>query len=121
MSSRDDIMAAIRAHLPKLERPEPSIPLFDDDAPKNLLAAFGEQLERMGGELLAPNAVDPLAPVRDKISGASVSTVMRWLRLVGAPWKRGATAPIRPAAAARRSAGSGNHVLLSVAVVWVRS
>jgi len=72
MSSRDDIMAAIRAHLPKLERPEPSIPLFDDDAPKNLLAAFGEQLERMGGELLAPNAVDPLGPVRDKISGAKV-------------------------------------------------
>ncbi|HEY1454454.1 MAG TPA: LUD domain-containing protein [Roseiarcus sp.] len=72
MSSRDDIMAAIRAHLPKLERPEPSIPLFDDDAPRNLLAAFSEQLERMGGELLAPNAADPLAPVRDKISGAKV-------------------------------------------------
>jgi L-lactate dehydrogenase complex protein LldG len=72
MSSRDDIMAAIRAHLPKRELPDPSIPLFDDDAPKNLLAAFGEQLERMGGELLAPNAVDPLAPVRDKISGAKV-------------------------------------------------
>jgi L-lactate dehydrogenase complex protein LldG len=72
MSSRDDIVAAIRAHLPKRELPDPSIPLFDDDAPKNLLAAFGEQLERMGGELLAPNAVDPLAPVRDKISGAKV-------------------------------------------------
>ena len=72
MSSRDDIMAAIRAHLPKRELPEPSIPLFDDDAPENLLAAFGEQLERMGGELLAPNAADPLAPVRDKISGAKV-------------------------------------------------
>jgi L-lactate dehydrogenase complex protein LldG len=72
MSSRDDIMAAIRAHLPKLERPEPSIPLFDDDAPKNLLAAFSERLVRMGGELLTPNAADPLAPVRDKISGAKV-------------------------------------------------
>ena len=72
MSSRDDIMAAIRAHLPKLERPEPSIPLFDDDAPKNLLAAFGEQLERVGGELMSPNPADPLAPVRDKISGARV-------------------------------------------------
>ena len=73
MSSRDDIMAAIRAHLPKRELPEPLIPLFDDDAPSNLLAAFGERLERMGGELLdACNAADPLAPVRDKISGAKV-------------------------------------------------
>jgi L-lactate dehydrogenase complex protein LldG len=31
MSSRDDMMASIRARLPKLQRPEPSIPLFDDD------------------------------------------------------------------------------------------
>ena len=53
--------------------------------------------------------------------GASVSTVTRWLRLVGAPWKRGVSAPMRPAAAARRSAGSGNQVPLSSAVVWVRS
>jgi L-lactate dehydrogenase complex protein LldG len=72
MSSRNDIMASIRAHLPKLERPEPSIPLFDDDAPKSLLEAFSEQLERMGGELMKPNPSDPLAPVRDKISGAKV-------------------------------------------------
>jgi L-lactate dehydrogenase complex protein LldG len=72
MSGRDDIMASIRAHAPRLERPEPLIPLFDDDAPKNLLEAFSEALERMGGELLKPEANDPLAPVRDKISGAKV-------------------------------------------------
>jgi L-lactate dehydrogenase complex protein LldG len=72
MSSRDDVMAAIRAHLPKLERPEPSVPLFDDDAPKNLLEAFGRELERMGGELMRPDPADPLAPVRKKISGAKV-------------------------------------------------
>ncbi len=72
MSSREDIMASIRAHQPKLERPEPSIPLYDDRAPENLLQAFGEQLERMGGELLRPNPADPLGPVRDKISGAKV-------------------------------------------------
>jgi L-lactate dehydrogenase complex protein LldG len=72
MSSRDDIMASIRAHLPKLVRPEPSIPLFDDHAPDNLLEAFGAQLERMGGELLKPNPADPLTPVRAKISGAKV-------------------------------------------------
>ncbi len=72
MSSREDIMASIRAHRPKLERPEPSIPLFDDGAPANLLQAFGEQLERMGGEFLRPNPADPLGPVRDKISNAKV-------------------------------------------------
>ena len=58
---------------------------------------------------------------RAKISGASVSIVMRWLRLVGAPKKRGATAPIRPAAANRSNCGSGNQVPLSSAEVWVRS
>ena len=72
MSSRDEIMASIRAHRPKLERPEPSVPLFDDDAPDNLLEAFGKQLERMGGELMKPDPADPLAPVRDKIAGAKV-------------------------------------------------
>jgi L-lactate dehydrogenase complex protein LldG len=72
MSSRDEIMASIRAHRPKLERPEPSVSLFDDDAPENLLEAFGKQLERMGGELMKPDPADPLAPVRDKIAGAKV-------------------------------------------------
>jgi L-lactate dehydrogenase complex protein LldG len=72
MSSRDEIMASIRAHRPKLERPDPPVPLFDDGGPENLLEAFGKQLERMGGELMKPNPADPLAPVRDKISGAKV-------------------------------------------------
>lgn len=72
MSSRDEIMASIRAHRPKVERPEPSVPLFDDDAPANLLEAFGKQLERMGGELMKPNPADPLAPVRERIAGARI-------------------------------------------------
>lgn len=72
MSSRDEIMVSIRAHRPKLERPEPSVPLFDDDAPESLLEAFGKQLERMGGELMKPDPADPLAPVRERISGAKV-------------------------------------------------
>jgi L-lactate dehydrogenase complex protein LldG len=72
MSSRDEIMASIRAHRPKLERPAPAVPLFDDGAPENLLEAFGRQLERMGGELMKPNPADPLAPVRDKIAGARI-------------------------------------------------
>ncbi len=58
---------------------------------------------------------------RARISGASVSMVTRWLRLVGAPKKRGATSPIRPAAAAFSSCGSGNQVPLSVALVCLRS
>jgi L-lactate dehydrogenase complex protein LldG len=72
MSSRDDILASVRAHLPKLDRPEPMIPLFDDHPPTDLLTAFGAMLERMGGALLRPGAADPLAPIRAKIAGAQV-------------------------------------------------
>ncbi len=72
MSSRDAILAAVRAHRPKLDRPDPLIPSFDADAPSDLVAAFGEQLERMGGELLTPGVSDPLALVRSKLAGAKV-------------------------------------------------
>ncbi len=58
---------------------------------------------------------------RATISGASVYSVMRWLRWVGMPWKRGATAPTRPTAAASRSAASGKKLPLSAPVVWSRS
>ena len=43
---------------------------------------------------------------RARISGASVSMVTRWLRLVGAPKKRGATSPIRPAPAPSEAAAA---------------
>ncbi len=72
MSGRDDILAAVRAHLPKVDRPDPLVPLFDAGAPPDLLAAFGEQLERMGGEFLTPGEGDPLAPVHAKLAGAKV-------------------------------------------------
>lgn len=72
MSSRDSILAAVRAHLPKLDRPEPPVPLFDADPPPDLLAAFGHMLEQMGGKFLHPGAPDPLAPVRDLLRGAKV-------------------------------------------------
>ena len=72
MSGRGDILAAVRAHLPKVDRPDPLVPLFDADAPPDLLAAFGAQLERMGGEWLTPDKDDPLAPVHDKLAGAKV-------------------------------------------------
>ena len=70
MSSRDAVLASIRAHRPKLERPEPPVPMFDDEPPADLLSAFGAMLEKMGGELLAPTAGDALAPVRSKLRDA---------------------------------------------------
>jgi L-lactate dehydrogenase complex protein LldG len=73
MSSRDEILAAIRANRPRLERPLPDVPLFDDHPPASLLVAFKENLERMGGVLLDPPASgDALAPVHEKIANAKV-------------------------------------------------
>ena len=73
MSSRDDILASIRANLPRVDRPLPDVPLFDDDPPASLLAAFKDSLQRMGGVFLDPPASgDILTPVREKISGAKV-------------------------------------------------
>src|SRR6266478_9564784 len=51
MSCRDDILASIRANLPRVERPLPEVPLFDNDP---------------------PDSGDILAPVREKIVGAKV-------------------------------------------------
>jgi L-lactate dehydrogenase complex protein LldG len=80
MSSRDDILASIRANLPQVDRPLPTVPLFDDSPPEALLAAFKDSLQRMGGLFLDPPVSgDPLAPVREKAGGAKVvcSTVRR--------------------------------------------
>ncbi len=73
MSSRDDILASVRANLPRVDRPLPHVPLFDDDPPVSLLEAFKDNLHRMGGVFLNPMASsDILAPVRAKIAGAKV-------------------------------------------------
>ena len=73
MSSRDDILASVRANLPRADRPLPEVPLFDDTAPASLLAAFKESLHRMGGVVLDPPlSGDPLAPVRTKIANAKI-------------------------------------------------
>jgi len=73
MSSRDEILASIRANRPKVERPLPIVPLFDAHRPTSLLAAFKENLERMGGVFLdPPPSGDMLAPVRAKIANAKV-------------------------------------------------
>jgi L-lactate dehydrogenase complex protein LldG len=93
MSSRDEILSSVRANLPRLDRPLPFVPLFDTDRPASLLAAFRENLHRMGGMFLDPPASDDvLAPVRAKIADAKVvcSTVPeiagnRDIASVGAP------------------------------------
>jgi L-lactate dehydrogenase complex protein LldG len=73
MSSRDDILASIRANLPRVDRPLPPVPLFDDDPPASLLDAFKASLHRMGGLFLDPPAAgDILAPVRAKLADAKV-------------------------------------------------
>jgi L-lactate dehydrogenase complex protein LldG len=73
MSSRDDIVASIRANLPRVDRPLPAVPLFDDDPPAPLLEAFKKSLHQVGGIFLDPPALgDALAPVREKIAGAKV-------------------------------------------------
>jgi L-lactate dehydrogenase complex protein LldG len=73
MSSRDDILASVRKSLPRMDRPLPDVPLFDDSPPASLLAAFKESMHGMGGVFLDPPASgDPLAPVRAKIAGAKV-------------------------------------------------
>jgi L-lactate dehydrogenase complex protein LldG len=73
MSSRDDILASIRTNRPRLDRPLPQVPAFDDDPPASLLDTFKENLHRMGGVFLdSPASGDILAPVRVKIAGAKV-------------------------------------------------
>jgi L-lactate dehydrogenase complex protein LldG len=73
MSSREDILAAIRTNRPKLDRPLPPVPLFDAGAPASLLAVFKESLTRMGGLFLdSPEPGDPLLPAREKIASAKI-------------------------------------------------
>ena len=73
MSSRDDILGSIRANVPRVDRPLPHVPLFDDAPPTSLLLAFRESLHRMGGVFIEPPAVgDILAPVRARIADARI-------------------------------------------------
>jgi len=73
MSSRDDILASIRANRPRLDQPLPDVPLFEDTAPPQSLSMFKDSLHRMGGAFLDPPAAgDPLMPVREKVAGAKI-------------------------------------------------
>jgi L-lactate dehydrogenase complex protein LldG len=66
MSSRNAILASIRANLPKLDRPLPAVPKFADDPPADLVEAFGKSLARMGGRMVTP---DPAGDMRACIRG----------------------------------------------------
>lgn len=93
MSSRDSILASIRANRPQADRPLATTPMFDDCRPASLLTAFKDSLERMGGMFLDPPASgDVLALAREKIADAKIvcSTVPeitgnRDIASVGAP------------------------------------
>jgi L-lactate dehydrogenase complex protein LldG len=73
MSARDSILASIRANLPRVDRPLPSVPLFDANPLISLIEVFKENLHRMGGVFLdPPTSGDVLAPVRARIADAKV-------------------------------------------------
>lgn len=73
MTSRDDILESIRASLPRVDRPLPHVPMFDEDPPVSLPSAFKASLERMGGIFLDPPVSgDVFAPVRAKVASAKV-------------------------------------------------
>ena len=74
MSSRDDILASIRANLPRVDRPLPDVPAVRRRAAG--LACWTPSRRActsMGGMFLDPPASgDILAPVREKIAGAKI-------------------------------------------------
>ena len=73
MSSREEILQAVRLNRPQLERPLPVVPLFDDTPPPSLLEAFKNSLQGMGGLFLdLPASGDLLAPVRARLASAKV-------------------------------------------------
>ena len=73
MSSRDQILAAVRTNQPKLDRPLPQVPMFDSAAPASLLTLFKESLQDMGGDFVdAASGDDPLQPIRERLASAKV-------------------------------------------------
>ncbi len=73
MSSRDDILASIRANRPRVDRPLPYVPAFDQTPPASLLEAFKTSLHQMGGIYLdRPTSGDTLAPARAKVADAKI-------------------------------------------------
>jgi L-lactate dehydrogenase complex protein LldG len=59
MTSRDAILAAVRANQPAPHAAIPAVPLFDRPSP-SVLEQFKETLTRMGGKFISANAGDDL-------------------------------------------------------------
>ena len=73
MSSRDEILCAVRTNLPKLDRALPKVPMFDATATASLLATFKASLLEMGGDFVdASMSEDPLQPIRERLAQARV-------------------------------------------------
>ena len=73
MSARDGILAAVRANLPSGRHDRPALPAFPVAEPDGRLATFARNLKQMGGQILDTSSdVDPLAALRDRLSGAGI-------------------------------------------------
>ncbi|ATU73219.1 hypothetical protein SXCC_02059 [Gluconacetobacter sp. SXCC-1] len=73
MSSREDILARVRAHKPALARPLPQVPYFDPPPGTDLTAVFRASFVQMGGTLPDCGAADPLDVVRGIVAAVPVS------------------------------------------------
>jgi L-lactate dehydrogenase complex protein LldG len=93
MSSRDAILASVRANAPKLERPLPPTPKFDDNRPTNLVEAFGSMLRRMGGRLLSPDPVADLPAAMQPLLAESRLVCSATPEIAGSLDLSNATAP----------------------------
>lgn len=72
LGSRAAIFAAIRANRPDIQPPLPAVPLFDDRAPADLVAAFSSMVARMGGSVLDLQGQDPISALRAAVAGRGV-------------------------------------------------
>lgn len=66
MSSRETILAAIRANKPA-PRPLPDVPMFDAGRGDDILGRFSEALKLMGGRIIEGDA---LAAIRTRVAAA---------------------------------------------------
>lgn len=72
MTSREAIFSSIRANKPKLDRPLPDVPLYDQPTAAAPVDAFIANLKAMGGSYLIPEGNDPAQPILDRLSTAKV-------------------------------------------------
>lgn len=75
MSSRDAILAAIRANKPAA-RPLPDVPFFDEGRDDDMFGRFATAFRAMGGTMLDLAPDDPLTAARAQIATAEVVVSM---------------------------------------------